>query len=66
MWMSRAPLDGAEHEPEEFPLQWHGDHWDELRDYESSYIFPADNGGPDPDWLSTHIERETSISNEDL
>lgn len=61
-------LDGAElePEPEEFPLQWHDDHWDELRDYESPYIFPADSMGPDPDWLTTHIERETSVANEDL
>lgn len=61
------PLDGAEAEPEEFPLQWHGDHWDELHDYESSYSFRGENDtGPDPDWLETHNERETSIANEDL
>lgn len=63
----RNPLDGAEAEPEEFPLQWHGDHWDELHDYESSYLYRGETDlGLDPDWLSTHIERETSISNEDL
>lgn len=60
------PLDGAEAETEEFPLQWHDDHWDELHDYESSYLYRAEGEGLDPDWLETHIERETSISNEVL
>ncbi|KAK7702200.1 hypothetical protein SLS64_009778 [Diaporthe eres] len=48
---------------EEFPLQWHNDHWDELLDYESPYI----DTWPGEDWLTTHIERgDRSVSNEQL
>lgn len=61
------PLDGTEAEPEEFPLQWHGDHWDELHEYDSPYLYRGENDlSPDPDWAISHIERETSIANEDL
>lgn len=48
---------------EEIPLQWHGDHWDELLDYESPYI----DTWPGEDWLYTHLELDDrSVSNEHL
>lgn len=48
---------------EEIPLQWHGDHWDELLDYDSPYI----DTWPGEDWLYTHLELDDrSVSNEHL
>ncbi|KAG6355473.1 hypothetical protein INS49_003435 [Diaporthe citri] len=48
---------------EENPLQWHGDHWDELLDYESPYI----DAWPGEEWLTTHLELDDrSVSNEQL
>ncbi|KAG8160688.1 hypothetical protein KVR01_008952 [Diaporthe batatas] len=47
----------------EHPLQWHGDHWDELLDYESPYVDTWDG----EDWMYTHLQLgDRSVSNEQL
>jgi hypothetical protein len=48
---------------EEDPLQWHGDHWDQLLDYESPYI----DTWPGEGYPYTHLHLgDRSVSNEHL
>ncbi|KAI3390247.1 hypothetical protein diail_11043, partial [Diaporthe ilicicola] len=47
----------------EHPLQWHGDHWDELLDYESPYVDTWEG----EQWMYSHLELgDRSVSNEQL
>lgn len=47
----------------EHPIQWHGDHWDELLDYESPYVDTWDG----EDWMYTHLQLgDRSVPNEQL
>ncbi|KAK2615949.1 hypothetical protein N8I77_002670 [Diaporthe amygdali] len=56
-----GPNLGDEGSVQEFPLEWHDDHWDELLDYESPYIDEWS------DWATSHVHwAEESVSNEKL